>query len=111
MFADDVAIIARSRAGLQQNLDIATGYSRKWNFRFNVGRDKSEAMIVGDNRGVENGSYAFWLDGKRMGIVRNFRYLGVVFGDNGLVTRYREALVRKAKEALWRVCLMGRRRG
>ena len=56
MFADDVAIIARSAEGLQGNLDIATGYSHIWNFRFNVGRDKSEVMIIGDDHTVRRGN-------------------------------------------------------
>ena len=46
MFADDVVLIARSARGLQRSLDIASGYSRLWNFRFNVGRGKSEGMVV-----------------------------------------------------------------
>jgi hypothetical protein len=111
MFADDVAIIARSAAGLQQNLDIATGYSHIWNFRFNAGRDKSEVMIVGDAGRVRRGGYVFWLDGKEMGIVHNFKYLGVVFDDRGKATLYREGLVRKARGALWRVWMLGRGKG
>jgi hypothetical protein len=111
MFADDVAIVARSAAGLQRNLDIATGYSHIWNFRFNVGRDKSEVMIVSDEKRVGRGGYVFWLDGKEMGIVHNFKYLGVVFDDRGKVSLFREGLVRKARGALWRVWMIGRGKG
>ena len=53
----------------------------------------------------------FWLDGKEMGIVHNFKYLGVVFDDRGKVGLYREGLVRKARDVLWRLCSVGRGRG
>ena len=68
-------------------------------------------MIVGDRDGVRRGRYIFWLDGKVMGIVTHFKYLGVVFGDNGKVTSWRQELVRKARSALWRVWLIARKRG
>ena len=33
-------------------------------------------MIVGDVKGVRNGAHVFWLDGREMGLVRNWKNLG-----------------------------------
>ena len=43
LFADDIAMIAQTPEDLQEALDAASEYSKKWRFEFNVGVDKSGA--------------------------------------------------------------------
>src|SRR3954467_12281414 len=48
MYADDIVLLAESARDLQNMLDIVTGYSRRWRFRLNPKKGKSEVMIFGE---------------------------------------------------------------
>ena len=45
MYADDMILLAESKEGLQKSKDAAFEYRKRWRFLFNVGKDKTEAMI------------------------------------------------------------------
>jgi hypothetical protein len=47
MFADDVVILESSKAALQNSLNIAWRYSRRWRFSYNLGVDKSAIVVFG----------------------------------------------------------------
>ena len=47
LYADDIVLMAETRKDLQNMLDIVTSYSRKWRFRVNPKKGKSEVMLFG----------------------------------------------------------------
>ena len=49
MYADDIVLMSDRKRDLQQMLDIMTSYSKKWRFRLNPKKGKSEVMIFGRN--------------------------------------------------------------
>ena len=74
IYADDIALLAPSRAALQQMMDICSKYGLEWDISFNP--KKSQAMLVGPKYkmvpaplNLSNGKVS-WVD--------SFKYLGVV---------------------------------
>ena len=63
MYADDIVLLAESAQDLQNMLDVVTAYSRRWRFRLNPKKGKSEVMIFG--RKPRNKTREWWLLGKR----------------------------------------------
>ena len=49
MYADDIVLLAESARDLQSMLDVVTSYSKRWRFRLNPKKGKSEVMIFGRN--------------------------------------------------------------
>ena len=47
LYADDIVLLAERRRDLQDMLDIVTSYSKKWRFRVNPKKGKSEVMLFG----------------------------------------------------------------
>ena len=47
MYADDIVLMSETKRDLQNMLDVVTTYSKKWRFRLNPKKGKSEVMIFG----------------------------------------------------------------
>jgi len=47
LYADDIVLLAETSKDLQDMLDIVTEYSKKWRFRVNPKKGKSEVMLFG----------------------------------------------------------------
>ncbi len=47
LYADDIVLMAETKSDLQKMLDIVTSYSRKWRFRVNPKKGKSEVCCLG----------------------------------------------------------------
>ena len=103
LFADDIVLLADSQEGLQRSLDIAWRYSRRWRFNFNLGKDKSEVMVLGGQVPGER----FCLGEGHMKVVREYCYLGVVLMEEGWWDNGRERILHKANAALWKAVGMG----
>jgi len=54
MYADDIVLIADTPEELQQLLDLVSAYARRWRFRFNTSKGKSEVVIFGRKRTGKN---------------------------------------------------------
>ena len=103
-YADDLALLARSQAGLQSQMDLLKVYSEKWQLTVNVA--KTRAMVF-----RRAGSAAVQLHlvhrGSEVEVVDSFCYLGVVFhctapfSDAGVV---RAATGHRAALAMARRC-------
>ena len=96
LFADDLAICARSRRELQKLLDVVYRYSGKWRFKFNI--SKSNVMVVsGKRKRVQQGEYFLGLEVLKVVVVKTYKYLGLDFEDTLRWTLTRQRLVAKAK--------------
>ena len=81
LFADDLALLAPSRAALQQMIDIASSFCSKFCLTFNV--KKSKIIIFGKSH--KDTIYPFTINGESVEIVSEWRYLGVTLtGGNRL---------------------------
>ena len=76
MYADDIVLLADTRKDLQNMLDIVTSYSRKWRFRVNPKKGKSEVMLFGRKpRSKEERKWM--LAGEEIQETQSYKYLGV----------------------------------
>ena len=73
IYADDLAILAPSRAGLQILMDVCTEYGLDWDISFNP--KKSQTMVIGPNHKVTPAPVS--LSGGMVSWVKSFKYLGV----------------------------------
>ena len=105
MFADDIILLAYSKEGLQESFDRVYEYSKKWRFKFNFGKDKTVVMVVGGRKEGEE----WWLGGRVVEVVRNYKYLGVRLTENWKLDTRREELLGKARRSFWRAWGMGMR--
>jgi hypothetical protein len=53
LYADDIALLAETPDDLQRMLDVVSEYSRKWRFRVNPKKGKSEVMVFGRKNSFE----------------------------------------------------------
>ena len=75
MYADDIVLLAESARDLQNMLDVVTAYSKRWRFRLNPKKGKSEVMIFG--RKPRNKNRKWYLAGEEVGETCMYKYLGI----------------------------------
>lgn len=88
LYADDLALVSTSLAGLQAQLDVLYEYARCWGLTVNV--DKTKAVIFRSASTPVCSNPSLLYDGKGIDFVELFKYLGVdmhctqPFADAGL---------------------------
>ena len=97
LFADDIAMIAQTPEDLQEALDAASEYSKKWRFEFNVGVDKSAVLVTG---GVREGE-RWVLGGRELPVTTVYKYLGVQIQEKGWGGEQRKSIIVRTRRALW----------
>ena len=80
MYADDIALTARTAGDLQKMLDALHEYCRRWQLFVNVA--KTEVVVF---RGEGEVADKFSYNGEQLKVVDFFRYLGVVYSSSGKV--------------------------
>ena len=94
LFADDLILISRTVKGLQGMLDRLQVYCRNWNLQVN--KDKTKVVVF--KKGVKLAKNEKWTyEGQNLEIVKEFRYLGVLFVNNGLWKKHMKVSVNKAR--------------
>ena len=89
-------------------LDCVTEYSRKWRFRVNPKKGKSEVMRFGKT----GRSQTKWmLGGKEIYETAQYKYLGVEINKGIQFKALKERLLRSARRRMMTVWGMGMRRG
>ena len=77
MYADDIVLMSETKRDLQNMLDVVTTYSKKWRFRLNPKKGKSEVMIFG-RKPRKTGEDRIWkLAGEEVQETESYKYLGV----------------------------------
>jgi exonuclease III len=79
LYADDLVILSQSKADLQDKLTKLDKYCSKWGLQINV--DKTKTIIFSPNKThtIEH----FKIDNTRVECVSEYKYLGVIFSNNG----------------------------
>ena len=76
LYVDDIVIFANSAKELQQSLDVLLNYCYRWKLTVNV--SKTKVMIFRKSDMLPR-NMAFFYNGERLEIVKEFKYLGMVF--------------------------------
>ena len=100
LFADDLVLLSNTPVGLQRLLDRLVEYCRKWSMQVNT--EKSKVMVF-SNGGTTRRGEAWFFEGKKLEVVRKFRYLGLLFGSSGQWTQQIEGAKKLTKMAAGRV--------
>lgn len=96
LFADNMAIIAKSPEELQSQLDLLSQYCNMWGLK--VGTQKTQVMVFrkhGRLLATERWTY----NGVNIEAVDDFNYLGVIFQYTGNFSFNQEHLVGEALKA------------
>ena len=108
LYADDIVLRSDTQKDLQSMLDCVTEYSRKWRFRVNPKKGKSEVMRFGKT----GRSQTKWmLGGKEIYETAQYKYLGVEISKGIHFKALKERLLRSARRRMMTVWGMGMRRG
>ena len=109
MYADDIVLMAESAKDLQNMLDVVTAYSKRWRFRVNPKKGKSEVMIFG--RKPRNKNRKWWLAGEEICETCMYKYLGIELRSGLSYKHYKEKIVTEARKRMMLVWAMGMREG
>jgi hypothetical protein len=109
MYADDIVLLAESARDLQNMLDVVTAYSRRWRFRVNPKKGKSEVMIFG--RKPRNKDRKWRLAGEEVGETCMYKYLGIELRSGLSFKHYKDKIVTEARKRMMLVWAMGMREG
>ena len=83
LYADDIVLLSKSEAGLQSCLDSLSMYCKKWGLTIN--HDKSKVMIF-NAAGRLYSKDNFCIDGESLSVVKEYKYLGIIFSTCGSFT-------------------------
>ena len=94
LFADDLVLISHTVSGLQRLLDKLKTYCVNWNLEVN----KEKTKVVVFKKGTKLAKLERWTyDDYNLEVVREFRYLGILFSSSGSWKKHIQAALRKAR--------------
>lgn len=96
-FADDIVLLAPNAAVLQVMINYLDKYCMKWNLSVNI--DKSKIMVF-RNGGRPAKIEKWWYRGMLIDVVKEFKYLGVLFTSTLNLEQHFKNKVSAAKMAL-----------
>ena len=99
LYADDTILLSESKENLQLLLDKFLEYCNKWKLKVNV--DKTKIMIFSKGRIPEN--YKFYIQNQEIEIVKNYKYLGILFSRSGSFLATRKYLKEQGIKAMYSV--------
>ena len=111
MYADDIVLMSETKRDLQNILDVVTTYSKKWRFRLNPKKGKSEVMIFG-RKPRKTGEDRIWkLAGEEVQETESYKYLGVELVSRPDFKKLKQRYVAEARKRMMSVWAMGMRGG
>ena len=94
MYADDIVLLAESARDLQN----MPAYSKRWRFRLNPKKAKSEVMIFG--RKPRNKNRKWYLAGEEVGETCMYKYLGIELRSGLSFKHYKDKIVAEARKCM-----------
>jgi Reverse transcriptase (RNA-dependent DNA polymerase) len=111
LYADDIVLMAERKEDLQMMLDIVSSYSKKWRFRVNPKKGKSEVMLFGRKPRKTQRERKWWLAGVEIEETETYKYLGVELVSGLNFKTLKERFVAEARKRMMLVWAMGMRKG
>jgi hypothetical protein len=106
LYADDIVLMSESREALQDMMNTLSEYSKKW--RFELNQKKSEVVIFGTPRAKKK---AWWLAGKEVKQVLQYKYLGIELTRHLKWYKYKKRILEKARKRMIVTQAMGIKSG
>lgn len=100
LYADDIVIFANTSEQLQVSLDLMLEYCNKWKLTINVSKTK---VMVFRRGGRLPRDMAFYFNGQPIEIVKEFKYLGIVFTSGGSFSEAQNTLSGQAQKAIFKL--------
>lgn len=100
LYADDIVIFANTQEQLQNSLDLLLEYCNRWKLTINIGKTK---VMVFRKGGVLPRDLAFYYNGVALEIVKEFKYLGIVFTSGGSFSEAQNTLAGQAQKAIYKL--------
>ena len=100
MYADDMVIIAETPEGLQNMLDSLLKYTTKWDLTVNTDKTK---IIIFRNGGIIREHETWTYNGRKLEIVEEFNYLGVLLNYNGKFRKTQQKVAEQGRKALFAI--------
>ena len=97
LFADDMALLAKTPTELQTQLNRLYDYCNTWGLKVNTSKTK---IMVFRRRGKLNSNDTWSYNGELLETIDSFNYLGIIFNYTGKFNMNREHLCGKALKAL-----------
>ena len=94
-YADDTIILASSSNDLQRGLAALEEYCNRWKLKINCSKTK---VLIFESGKVDNEHFV--LGGKDLDIVREFKYLGILFSCTNNFKKCQSALSKQASRAM-----------
>lgn len=98
LYADDIVLLSESSNGLQNCLNNLKLYCDKWNLEVNI--DKSKIIIFNKSGKVLKG-YSFFYNNQSLGLVNQYKYLGIILKPSGSFVEAINHLSKKASKAMF----------
>ena len=97
LFADDIALIADTKSGLQRQVSILSPFCEEYKITVHVGKTKNVVFRKGARiRNTERWTY----NGENVEVVSCFQYVGLLFTTKMSLDNMTEDLASKAKRVL-----------
>ena len=80
LYADDICLMAFTKIGLQKKLDYVSEFCTKWDLKINVNKSK---VLVGSKGCKFSKTEKWFIEGKELERVNQFKYLGVIINHDG----------------------------
>ena len=99
-YADDIVIFSDTAEDLQRSLDLLLEYCNRWKLKINVSKTKIMVFLKGS---ILPRNLIFYYDGNQVEIVKQFKYLGLVFTVSGSFTEAQNTLSGQAQKAIFKL--------
>ena len=98
LYADDLALMSTSEAGLHNCLLKLKNFCDKWNLEVNL---KKSQVVVFNPSGRKLSEHRFYFDGKELEVVKSYTYLGIELLSSGSFWLAKTNLMDKARKAMF----------
>ena len=96
LYADDTIVLSDNAKEFQDILNTFNEYCKKWKLKINI--CKTKIIIFGNY--IRNQHFTFYITGEEIEIVKEFKYLGVLFTKNGRFVQHVKSVSTLACKAM-----------
>ena len=100
LYADDIVIFANNQEQLQNSLDLLLEYCNRWKLTINITKTK---VMVFRKGGMLPRNLIFYYNGVALEIVKEFKYLGIIFTSGGSFSEAQSTLAGQAQKAIFKL--------
>ena len=95
LYADDTVIVGEQESDFQLCLDNFFSYCQMWKLKINF--SKTKIVVFGTNKPSK---YSFSINGQTIEVVKEYKYLGIMFNASGRFISCMKNLVARANKAM-----------